>query len=63
VRRTGLNDGDERLIKFDRFAIFDEDGLDDAGVIGFDLVHHLHRFHDADDVTDFDMLTDFDKRR
>src|SRR5690554_3017508 len=54
-------DGDQRLVVFDRLAVFDQDAFDNAGLVCFDLVHHLHRFNDADHITRLDALTYFNK--
>jgi hypothetical protein len=54
---------DQRLIELNRFAVFNKNGFDDAGMIGFNLVHHLHGFHDADDIANLDVLTYFHKLR
>src|SRR6266566_1454801 len=40
------------LAELHRLAVFLEDGLDHAGLVGVDLVHHLHRFDDAQRVAD-----------
>src|SRR5579872_7219994 len=45
VDRT-LLDHEQRLTEFHRFAILDHDRLNPAGLLRFDLVHHLHRLDD-----------------
>ena len=40
---------EQRLAEFDRLGIFDQNLGDDAFGFGFDFVHHLHRFNDAND--------------
>src|SRR3954452_11209152 len=59
LKRT---DGKQSLPVLHRLTVENEPALDDARVIGLDLVHELHRFDDAEDVTGLDALTDRDKR-
>jgi len=59
---AGLFDDQQRLIVLDRLTVLDQDARDGAGVIGVDLVEHLHRFDDAHRVTDIDLLADLDER-
>ena len=33
-----------------------------TGMIGFDLIHHLHGLNDTDDIAYLDVFSDFDKR-
>src|SRR5579872_3844739 len=47
-------DGKQGLPVLDRLAIPDQLAFDDAGDFGFDLVHELHRFDDAEDVAGLD---------
>ena len=56
-----LNDGEQRLIEFNRFAVFHKDGINGAGLVRFDLVHHLHGFDDAQHVAGLDLLAHLDK--
>src|SRR5574343_877636 len=51
-------DHEQRFAKFDRLAVIDQDGLDDAGSVGFDFVEQLHRFDDAQGVALLDGLAD-----
>src|ERR1700684_1447577 len=62
-RRTGralLND-EQRFAVLNRLAVLDQDGLDHPGAVGFDFVHQLHRFDDAQRVADGDLLADVDE--
>src|SRR5688572_30571773 len=45
-----LFDHEQRLAELDRVAVLDQHGHDLAGLVGLDLVHHLHRFDDAEHV-------------
>src|SRR6185437_2898475 len=59
ARRQGaacLFDDEQRLIELDRLAVLDQNGLDPAGPLGLDLVHHLHGFDDAQDLPDLDLI-------
>src|ERR1019366_7582744 len=56
-------DAKEGFSVFDRLTVLDELALDDAGDVGFDLVHELHRFDDAENVAGCDMLADTHERR
>src|SRR5512143_991328 len=59
-QRSGRFDEEERLVIFDRLAVFDAD-LDDAPChVGFDLVHQLHRLDYAEHGLGLDDLADFD---
>src|SRR5688572_17866511 len=40
-------DDEQRLAVLDRLAVFHQDGLDGAGLIGLDLVQELHGLDDA----------------
>src|SRR5574343_1149356 len=51
-------DHEQRFAEFDRLAVIDEDGLDDARGIGFDFVEQLHGLDDAQRVALLDGLTD-----
>src|SRR5688572_3646314 len=55
-------DYEERLAELDRAAVLDEDADDAAGELRFDLVHHLHRFDDAERVARLDLGADLDER-
>ncbi len=54
-----LADDDKGLTVFDRLAIFDEDRLDDACLVRFDLVHELHRLDNAQGVSGLNRIADF----
>lgn len=51
----------ERLAVLNRLAIFHQDPRDPPGGIGFDLVHHLHRFDNADRITNAHLVALLDK--
>ena len=51
-------DAKEGFSVFHCLAVLHELALDDAGHVGFDLVHQLHRFDDAEDFAGRDMLAD-----
>src|SRR6476620_7297010 len=55
-----LFDPKENLPKLDRLSVFRTYLRNDAGNLGFDLIHHLHRFNDADDRFRGNLLTDGD---
>src|SRR5688572_8307418 len=57
-----LFDDKQRLAEFDRIAVLDQDRRDTALLVGLDLIHHLHRFDDAQCLADFDLRANFDKR-
>jgi hypothetical protein len=59
---ASLLDDDQRLVKFYRLTTFDQNGFHSTGFVGFDLVHHFHRFNDAQGIAYVDFLTDFDER-
>ena len=52
-----LIDDDQGLTIFDRLAVLHANGFHDAGHLRFDLVHHLHRFDDAERVAFVDAIT------
>src|SRR5271155_4948271 len=55
--------GEERLAVFDRLAALNE-ALDDlTGGVGLDLVHELHGFDDAENLSVLDLIADFHKGR
>src|SRR5690606_28319759 len=60
-RRVHSNDDEQGLAVFDGFAILDQDLLDHARLVGFDLVEQLHRFDDAQGIAFLDRLADFDE--
>src|SRR5690606_27362587 len=45
----------------DRIAVLDQDADDLAGDLRLDLVHHLHRFDDAERVADGHLRADLDE--
>src|SRR6185436_14721335 len=57
-----LAEDEEGLAVLDRLPVLDQDRLDDAGGVGVDLVHQLHRLDDADDVALLHRMADFDER-
>src|SRR5690606_14957622 len=58
---SGSGDAEQGLIEFHRLAIVHQDGLDDTGLVGFDVVHHFHGFDDAQYITGLDSLADLDE--
>ena len=55
-------DGEQFLAEFDRLAVLGED-LDDRSLdVGFDLIHELHRLHNAERLTLFNRVADVRKR-
>ncbi len=59
----GLLDDKQHLVEFDRAAVFDEDGADRAALVGLDLVHHFHRFDNAQRIACIDLLSLGDEGR
>src|SRR5580700_941172 len=57
-----LFDDEQRLAELDRIAVLRHDRGDAAGLVGLDLVHHLHRLDDAQHLADLDFIADLDKR-
>src|SRR5690606_1240435 len=55
------DDADQRLVEFHRLAVFNQDGVDDAGLVRLDLVHHFHCFDDAQHFAGTHLLANFDK--
>src|SRR5215211_6194687 len=53
-------DLEEDLAVLDRLRVFDENLAHDTGVLRLDLVHDLHCFDDADDLTLGDTIADGD---
>ena len=49
-RAASLLDDEQRLAELDRIAVLDQHRHDLAGLVGLDLVHHLHRLDDAEHV-------------
>src|ERR1017187_3091230 len=56
-------DGEEGLPKLDGLTVGNEALYDFAGSIGFDLVHQLHGFDDADDLAFFNVIARRDECR
>lgn len=59
---ASLLDNYQRLVEFYWLAAFDQNGFHHAGFVGFDLVHHFHRFDDAQGVAHVNFLANFHKR-
>src|ERR1700758_1286731 len=57
-----LFDDEQRLAELHRIAVPRHDRGDPPGLVGFDLVHHLHRFDDAQNLADPDLIADLDER-
>src|SRR6185436_12776112 len=55
---SGLFDDEQRLAEFHRIAVGGHDRGDLAGLVAFDLVHHFHRFDDAQDLAFLDLGAD-----
>src|SRR5712664_2691164 len=53
---------EERLSVFDRASVLDERLQESARLLGLDLVHQLHRLHDAEHLPLLDHLTHLDER-
>src|SRR5690606_20308587 len=51
-------DHEQRLTVLDRRATLDEDLADRARLVGFDLVHQLHGFDDAQRIAFLDLAAD-----
>ena len=51
----------QRLAVFDRSTVFNQNFFNDTGFLGFDFIHQLHGFDDAQSISDFNLLADFDK--
>ena len=54
-------DDEHRLAELHRLAVLLEDGLDRAGLVGLDLVHHLHGLDDAERIADGHGVADLDE--
>lgn len=57
-----LTDDEQGFAEFHRLAVFNQNGLDDAGAVGLDFVEQLHRFNNAQCLADLDGSADLDKR-
>src|SRR4030095_1512973 len=55
---AGGVDQEQRLTELDRVRVLDEDLDDPPGHLRFDLVHELHRFEDAEDLSFLDEIAD-----
>src|SRR6185503_1526706 len=53
---SSRNDLEQPLAVLDRRAVVDEDRGDRAGDVGLDLVHQLHRLHDAQYLSFIDLV-------
>ena len=51
-----LLDDEQHLVEFDRAAVFHQDGTYLAALVGLDLVHHFHRFDDAQGIASINLL-------
>src|SRR5690606_1123190 len=60
---SGSGDAEHGLIEFHWLTIVDQDGLNDASLVGLDMVHHLHRFDDAQYIAGLNGLADLNERR
>src|SRR5689334_14458256 len=56
-------DGEQRLAVFHGLSILHETFDDLACGVRLDLIHQLHRFHDAKDLPVFDAVAGLDERR
>src|SRR5688500_16083316 len=59
---TPLTQDEQRLSELHRLTVLDQDRLDDAGGVGLDLVHELHRLDDAERVALLNRIPDLDER-
>src|SRR3981081_4673311 len=57
-----LFDYEQGLTELNGVAIARHDGGHPAGLVGLDLVHHLHGFDDAQHLSHLDLVTDLDER-
>ena len=56
-----LADSKKRLAKLNRLTVFSENFGDNSAGFGLNLVHHFHRFDDANDGIFGDGFPDFNK--
>src|SRR6202041_496185 len=56
-----LFDDEQRLAELDRLTVLGKNRRDASGLVGFDLVHHLHRLDDAHRLPDLYFHADLDK--
>src|ERR1700728_2808601 len=57
-----LFDDEQRLTELHRVAVPGHDRGDAPGLVGLDLIHHLHRLDDAQHLADLDFIPDLDER-
>src|ERR1043165_4208205 len=57
-----LFDDEQGLAEFHRVAVGGHDRGDLAGLVALDLVHHLHRFDDAEHLAFLPLAADLDER-
>src|SRR5690348_3402423 len=56
-----LFDDEQRLAELHGLAVLHHDGGDAAGAIALDLIHHLHRFDDAQHLAFLDLIAHGDE--
>src|ERR1700722_20021198 len=56
-----LLDDEQRLAELNGVAVARHDGSDPPRLVRFDLIHHLHCFDDAQDLSELDLVADLDK--
>src|SRR5207245_10708432 len=56
-----LADHHQGFAVLDRLTVLDHDRLDHTVLVGFDLVHQLHRLDDADGLSRFDRISNLDE--
>src|SRR3970040_192349 len=61
IANLGVYD-EEQLAVLDGTAVLGEDAHDSTADVGVDLIHHLHRFDDAERVSGIDDCADLDER-
>src|ERR1700723_2916876 len=57
-----LFDDEQRLAELDGFTVLRQHRRHTAGLVGLDLIHHLHGFNDAQYLADFDFTADLHER-
>src|SRR5215213_4282806 len=58
---TARIDQHQALVILDGIAVADQDLGHDAAIVAGDLVHHLHRLDDPDDLAALDAVADLDE--
>src|ERR1700686_97921 len=58
---VSLFDDEQRLTKLNRVAALCHDRGHASAAVGFDLIHHLHRFDDAQHLSGLDFVADLNK--